>query len=424
MVGVPRAVIALMVFSMLFSTASNLVRVQAIRGDLGTAIASFSNPGEAYREAQLLAQMDRDGVGVANLAGYSWAFRISTVLGVFNGLYFPLALVCWRRLQWWHKLLFFGALFCSLLFTVGLGTQSGIGFLLFVSVPVVIYSRYRTADGGAGRTGSDPSGRRVGGLGWLKTMVVGAMAAAILVGVVAFFQISRAEDRGVEFDASRDVGREYNTPMDSGLLRPTGGRLNYGLVMASIYVSHGYEGLALAMELPFEWTYGLGWSKALTTIYHDYLGGPDLFERTYLGRNGSRNNWTIVFWSTIFPWIASDTTYYGTWVVMLLIGAFLGRCWIDALTTGNPVAFAVLGQLFTLIFMFPANDALAQTLEQFFSLVGVLLLYAWSRSYLGQAAPQPLHRGVGRWAATRWRGRTAGQRQSPLSSRDWRRPVG
>ncbi len=66
---------------------------------------------------------------------------------------------------------------------------------------------------------------------------------------------------------------------------------------------------------------------------------------------------------------------------MVLVGFALGRCWSDAVVTGNPVCFALLAQLFTLIFMLPANNAVAQSLDGFFTLSGVVLIYALSRKY-------------------------------------------
>jgi len=135
------------------------------------------------------------------------------------------------------------------------------------------------------------------------------------------------------------------------------------------------------MELPFRWSYGIGWSKALQVVCHDYLGGPDLFRRSYIVRNSDQNGWPLAWWTTIFPWIASDTTFYGTVLIMVVFGYVMGNCWIGILITGNPIGFVVMALMFTLVFMFPANPALAQTLEGLFSLIGVVIIYLMSRRY-------------------------------------------
>jgi hypothetical protein len=383
-IRMPPQLMWVIIFSMGFTIISDMVRLYAIRGDMGTFVSSFLNPGEAYRKSQELAQMDREG-GVMALANFSWAFRISTVLAVFNGLYFPLALVCWRRMSIAYRVMFFVTLFCAIQFTVGLGAQSGIGVLVFASLPVVLYKIYVIARPITGRpTSRIVAAKKRGSNPALAKMLVVA-SLCVLVATVVFFQLDRAEESGRELNAVNEMGGQYASPSEHGIVPVTGGRLNFGLVMACNYVSHGYEGLALSMELPFEWTYGLGWSKALQVILHDYLGGPDLFERSYLMRNSQENEWPNAWWSTIFPWIASDTTYYGTVLFMVLVGFLIARCWVNVIFTGNPIGFAVLAQMFTLVFMFPANNALAQTLEGFFSLIGVISIYAGSWKYFSPA---------------------------------------
>lgn len=377
-IKIPSQLLLLILFSMVFTIVSNTVRLYAIRGDIGTLASSFLNPGEAYRQSQVLAQMYRDGE-MMPIANFAWAFRISTLLAVFNGLYFPLALICWRRMRNAYRVIFFVSLLSAIVFTTGVGAQSGIGFLFFGLLPVALYKLYVVAR--PMTVGATSVAARRTGLNRAFVKVLVALSICALVATVAWFQLDRAENSGRNLDAARDLGDGFCSPSERGIVPITGGRLNYGLVMACKYVSHGYEGLALAMELPFEPTYGLGWSGGLQAIYHDYLGGPDLFQRSYLRRTTQRYGWPGQWWSTIFPWIASDTTFYGTVLFMVLVGFVIGRCWVDVIITGNPIGFAVLAQMFTLVFMFPANNALAQTLDGLFSLIGVLLIYSASWRY-------------------------------------------
>jgi len=392
----PQQLKRLIVFSMIFTIVTSIVRLYAIRGGLEPVLLAFMNPGEAYREAQVIAQMDRDGELMA-LAGFSWAFRISTVLSVLNGLYFPLALVCWRTLSPTIRLLFVVALLCTIVFTVGLGLQSGIGFLLFSSLPVAVHKIYGNARLSTVRPTHGILVASETGLtrAWARVLVVALTCA--LVATVVLFQADRRVDSGRELNAADTLAGPFASPSDRWPI--TGTRLNYGLAMTCLYVSHGYEGLALAMELPFEWTYGLGWSRALQIMFRDYLGGPDLLDRSYAMRNSQQNGWPNSWWSTIFPWLASDTTYYGTPLFMVLIGFVIANVWVTVTVTGNPIGFAVLAQLFVLVFMFPANNALAQTLDSFFALIGVLTIYLVSRKYFDQKPTTAGRRGV---RAHRW----------------------
>jgi hypothetical protein len=373
----------LILVSMAFTIVSTLARLLVIRGGLGEVIATIASPGEAYVQAQLIAQMDRDGM-VMPIQSYSWIFRISTVLAVLNGLYLPLSVACWRRLPRSHKSLFWVAVFCSLLYAVGIGAQAGVGFMLFSIIPVILYKVLieRTPIRLARRDKFVASRSRSTG----RIAFLALVSTLLLIVTVAFFQTDRAERSGYEVASGDALVGTFGTPNSRGFPLFEDERLGFGVVMACKYVSHGYEGLALAMELPFEWTYGLGWSKGLQVVLRDYLGGPDLFERSYLSRNEATNGWPALWWwSTIFPWIASDTTFLGTVLVMLLVGFWLARLWMETIINGNLLGFAVLGQLFILVFMFPANNALAQTLDAVFSLTGYLVVYFIGTSWLRHA---------------------------------------
>lgn len=372
----------LILASMLFSIFSTIVRLLAIRGDLGAVISTILSPGEAYRESQVLAQMDRDGQVMASSRSLSWGFRITSLFSAFNHLYLPLGLICWRQMTVQFRILFFVALSFSLMYGLGTGAQSGLGFLLFSIMPVALYYIYVPARPVIGRLASSIRVAREAGLSAARVKLLILVSICAFVALIMFFQVDRQEDSGRRAEVGQALVGSFGNVSEHGITDIVGERINFGFVLLCFYVSHGYEGLALAMELPFEWSFGVGWSKALQVIYHNYLGGSDLFTRSYLARNEAWTGWpALVWWSTIFPWIASDTTFFGTPFVMVLIGFITGRCWMDAIMTGNPIGFAILGQMFTLVFMLPANNALAQTLDGLFSLVGVVCIYMISRSY-------------------------------------------
>jgi len=366
-------------FSMAFAIVSMMSRLFVVRGGVAEVISTITSPGEAYIQAQLIAQMDRDGLAMP-IQQYSWIFRISTVLAVFNGLYLPLAVACWRWLPRYSKLVFWLTVCCSLVYAIGLGAQSGIGFMLFSIFPVILFKVFAERKPIRVLQGPQLTVRRPRSTG--RLILITSLSVMLLFATVAFFQVDRAETSGANLSSGDALVGSFGTPVTRGFPLFEDGRLGFGVVMACKYVSHGYTGLALAMELPFEWTYGLGWSKGLQVMVRDYFGGPDLFDRSYLVRNEEINDWPALWWwSTIFPWIASDTTFFGTVLVMLLVGFGLGRLWTDIIVSGDPLGFALLGQLFVLVFMFPANNALAQSMDAVFAFGGGLVVYFLGRRW-------------------------------------------
>ena len=381
-IRLPPQVIKLLLWSMIFNILSALIRLYAVRGGFGAALSTLLSPGQAYQEAEILQQIHRETGTDDALSGFSWAFRISTVLSVLNSLYFPLGLVAWQKLSLTYKAVFCVSVSCTVAFYVGLGAQSGIGALLFAALPVVLYKVYVVARPITiqGLRSLYSRSRTTGGGLWAKILALALLL--FLIGTVVFFQVDRADNTLGGVDITTRLGSGFCTVSETGLLQETGGKVNFGLVMLCMYVSHGYAGLAFAMECPFQWTYGLGSSMALATIVHNYLGGPDMFERSYLVRNEDENGWpALSWWSTIFPWIASDTTFFGTVFFMIGVGMVIGRCWTNVIFTGNPLGFAMLAQMFTLVFMIPANNYLVQSLENLFSLIGLVLIYLISGKY-------------------------------------------
>jgi hypothetical protein len=377
----------LIMFSMLFTIFATTVKLLAIRGGIDQVLSTLANPGEAYLQAQLVAQLDRDGQPPP-VQGYSTLFQLSTVLSAFQGMFLPLAIACWRRLPLLHRLVFFVALLSLLIYGIGIGAQSGFGFLLFSIVPVVLYKIVIERPIFRIRRGIQLSASRLQSAGRLA--LLGVAGSVMLFALVVFFQLDRAETSGgLESAADSALVGSHGTHVSRGFPLFGDDNLSFGIVMACKYISHGYTGLALAMEMPFEWSYGLGSSKGMQVVFRDYLGGPDLFDKSYLVRSDAQNDWpALVWWSTIFPWIASDTTFYGTVLVMLGVGLAIGRLWMVVAVTGNPIAFVPLGQLFILVFMFPANNALLQTLDGVFAFMGMLVVYfVGKRMYLARERP-------------------------------------
>jgi hypothetical protein len=62
------------------------------------------------------------------------------------------------------------------------------------------------------------------------------------------------------------------------------------------------------------------------------------------------------FWMTVFPWLASDVTFPGTWVVLGLFGFVLARVWESATTDANPWSIAFLGALAHFAFSLPMSN--------------------------------------------------------------------
>ena len=152
------------------------------------------------------------------------------------------------------------------------------------------------------------------------------------------------------------------------------------------YFCHGYHGLSLAMEEEFTSSYGLGFSEFIRHNALRFFGGAEtekaVYERTYMAKI-AENGWvTGSVWSSFFIFPASDISFAGTVLLVLLIGFLFGLSWKDAVSTGNPFALVTFMNFCTMIFYFCANNQIFQTGEPCIGFVGNFILWMVTRTLL------------------------------------------
>jgi hypothetical protein len=128
----------------------------------------------------------------------------------------------------------------------------------------------------------------------------------------------------------------------------------------SFYISHSYSRLNRAMDMPF---LGLGFGLSNSYFVMDNIeqltGWSKLKEISYGLRLDKEDGLGYGnFWSTFYTWIASDFTFPGTILIILLIGYIFSLALKDTLNTLNPLSVASFCTLFFFIFSFAFNNPL------------------------------------------------------------------
>lgn len=136
--------------------------------------------------------------------------------------------------------------------------------------------------------------------------------------------------------------------------------MKYQYATILTYPTQGYYGLSLCLTTPFEWTYGLGASRGLNSIVNQLLPSiPILVSRTYPLRAEAIYGYPgLANWHTIFPWLASDLTYFGALLYMGIVAYVFGKCWVQAIEYSNPLSFILLTLLSIQYLFVPANNQL------------------------------------------------------------------
>lgn len=154
----------------------------------------------------------------------------------------------------------------------------------------------------------------------------------------------------------------------------------FGYAMISAYLTNGYYGLSLALELPFESAYGLGHSSALLSLYERISGNTTLFDSTYVARI-SESGWDHrYYWSSLYTWLANDVHFVGALIIVGLLARWFRQAWLDAVYARNDLAAVVFVLLCIAFLYLPANNQLGQTFDFYFSIIGALFLWKVGRS--------------------------------------------
>lgn len=153
---------------------------------------------------------------------------------------------------------------------------------------------------------------------------------------------------------------------DNSKISSAVGRNNYiGTAMIINYLTQGYNGMSLAMELDYKTTFGLGHSPIITRIYERLTGDSDLYTRTYNYRLRTKDWSDLYAWSSLYTWLANDVSFFGVPLAIFFIGIILGLSWRQTLLYNNDVAYMVFALCLLSLIYSPANNQLGTSLEMF-----------------------------------------------------------
>lgn len=287
-------------------------------------------------------------------------FQVLNLSGALYFLLVPLAVYHWHRLTWRMRTAAIIAVIAYVAFFLAVGTQKGIADILIASVVVMLALAVARFDLSVL-------------LKRFRWVVLGVVVGALgLVFVILFSLGTRTDDTSTTFQ---------NDAMARALEQLTpalGPHLARGLIVASSYVSQGYLGLSYSMRLPHEWTGGLGSLRAYSSYLPQYFGIPDPRYNTYPYRVEESFDWSATGqWSTVYPWLASDLSFPGVVVLMLILGAALALIWRHCLVGRSSIALAMLVVVASFVIYSPANNQLFNDRHSAIGVTTIVLWYAF-----------------------------------------------
>ncbi|MET8278277.1 hypothetical protein [Micromonospora sp. NPDC005174] len=311
--------------------------------------ASLQDPAGAYVSKFAVYEQQQDAGRV------NPAIQMLTLLGVLGTVLVPLLVVHWSRLSRATRFIGVTGMATYGLFFLFIGTLKGLG-----DIAIMV--------GGGLLVTSATVVRRTSRVERAKRRRLLALAGTIGILFCGYMVTSQA-DRIDRF------GIQDRVPPNRTVEAVAGTHLATGVAALVHYPTHGYLGLAYNLETPFEWSHGLGSTPAVASYAQQYFGTDIAEYPSYPVRTESRTGWPAgLYWSTIYPWLASDLTYPGVVVFMAALGWLFAATWVGAVQARRTLPLLLFVQLCVLVAYIPANNQLGMSRP---SMIGLVALAGW-----------------------------------------------
>ena len=293
----------------------------------------------------------------------------------------PLGIVRWKTIGWSGRTAVAVTVGCSIIFSIMRGTDKEIAdlFIIGVSSACVSYGRNRAIG--------------VQGLDLVRRYWKPALVALIFFSFAQGLFTTRKDERLGGRSISRTEVCANNSQICANLDNPwiswLPERQRFGLTFFILSTCSGYYGLELALEKPFQTSWGVGHSPAALSVYETVTGDPEPHLRTYTYRNGGDRWPEDNYWSTLITWIANDVGFVGALPVLGLIGWLWGRWWREA-AAGMSDPAAVLFSIGTMCMVYlPANNQVLASYDGYVVLAVWIAIWLWHRSRHKLSAGMP-----------------------------------
>lgn len=296
---------------------------------------------------------------------YSFALIFRFFTGFFRNIAIILGMYYWKELQKKYKVyLIVYTVLLVMVNVIAYGTQKFLGDLTIYGVII-------------------GSIKMIGVERAKKRKIVRYCFILLVVVFISFsiIQVQRYSYLGINASnySMRSDGSSYYD-LDHIVFKIFGTNFGFGVAtLLSGYISAGYYGLSLSLKLPFKWTYGFGSSYVMSTFLNRFLGLPNLYEMTYInrmtetfGRNGLRT------WNTIFPWLASDLTYFGALLFFIPVGYIWSKSWYEIIKYKNPVSIVLFATITLGLVFVPANNQLFNGIDSYLSTISIVLFWMFN----------------------------------------------
>jgi len=324
---------------------------------------ALKDQAAAYRRLQqqlFLTSGERDNI-----------VAMRTAIAPLTYAILPLGIIRWKSIGWLGRASVIVIVATSLIFSILRGTDKELADLFLVGIASGFVAVGRLIAMGKG--GSELVRR---------SWVLAAIAIIFLTFAQGLFTQRKQERLGGRVSRTSVCANSSRicADLDNPLIAWLPAQQRFGITVFILSTCSGYYGLELAMEKPFDTSFGLGHSPAMLSVYEAATGDTTLHKRTYTYRNGVDGWSEEYYWSTLIAWIANDVGFFGAVFIIALIGFMWGRWWREAAAGMSDPAAVLFALSTTMIFYLPANNQVLASYDGYAIFAVWVPLWLWHRS--------------------------------------------
>lgn len=310
-----------------------------------------------------LAIEDTQGASEAGeLRGGGWLGYLSALLNIFSLPFLTIGLMNFKNINKFQKFVLIVAILRIIYGSVIGSTRHGI----FMLIIVLFFSLFALKYNNQIKT----SFKKL----FLRTLLF----TSVFLVYSSYVAINRNITPIVDMAEYMSKNNKYEFNSNSILIPKLSGNLqivNAGILTGYFYFTHAYKGLSEALNLPFKGTsLFFGHSDFTVRNLANLFGDEKLLNYSYYYRLWNEVSYPKTQWITAYSWIASDTTFIGSFFLLYFFGSLLASSWIRSLKAPTLISCSVFGWI--VYFFFQTNITFVPAdLGAFISFWGTILIY-------------------------------------------------
>lgn len=308
---------------------------------------SFEDSASLYMEHNL-EHVNASGI---------WRY-INWIVVLFSPLhwaYIPLSMYYWKQLNLIRKT---GSIFIYFLYCFQfIATGVNVGVFVFVIYFGVIYVLKRNES-----VKKASRQKRI-----FNRLFIVVIIVLVVVTLASYFNLTMSSRLGDNVGGSRNINQ------NSLLWKITPLPLRNLVCYFNSYLAHAYNALAYSFSLPWDSTYGFGYSFYLLDEFDP--AQTWLWPRTYNMKMEIAYGWDHwAKWHTPYVWFANDVSHFGVPVVLFILFKFFGSAWRKFKETGNVISFLIFILFVNFVSFISANNQVFQANSNFLAFWFLVIL--------------------------------------------------